>query len=388
MAVDYFLGLPRSGKSYRAVKFIYDKFVDVKDPKDDKYRYCYTNIGGMKFDKINKIVEFENNQEYKKELLLLDWKVFYSHLQELHQMAEDDVSDDVLLEYMKEHKLTPALYVIDESYRYFKKQSDPVLVWLMAYHGHLGIDLLLITHNLKIGHTDYTHYTEDFVVAQPKKKGYSNNVFRYKHYASPALKKEDEYALSREIVNQDIFDMYKSGDLHNPKKVIFKFIGIGLIALAFVFIMFSQLIGNVKDRTPELMENNVSNELQSIDEKVSNNLKLSSIANTEFLKFRCNEKYCRLSDDNNMYIEFDYSLSYVNEVLEKTNAELFYFEEAGHLKSISSNKINMVVTSYYYHVSKIVKTDFLSSWFIKSEREKRVSLAEANIKPSIDIDNN
>ena len=64
MAISFYTGIPRSGKSYKAVSKIYDLFVDkepskldslltkvkLKSQKKEDYTNCYTNINQFNFE--------------------------------------------------------------------------------------------------------------------------------------------------------------------------------------------------------------------------------------------------------------------------------------------------------------------------------------------------
>ena len=254
-------GLPRSGKSYFAVNYANEIFIKPSSPKFHEYQYLYTNIGGFKFDKVNddlapfplepdKSVFFtdvnpflvKEDSDFTKEAIYLDWSDLYKHLTKLHEMAIADKPDEDMLRYCRYHKLTPALIIIDEAYRYFTKKTDPVLKWLFGYHGHLGLDLMVIIHRPQLMSADYYGYTETYIDAQPKSKSLSDNTFRYFWYSSAVYSHGSNgtnYDKKKLKAKPEIFALYKSGDLHKPKKILFKYIGImAASALVIAFLAF------------------------------------------------------------------------------------------------------------------------------------------------------
>lgn len=248
--ISILTGLPRSGKSYRAVWQINETFINPKNKDYKKHHFLYTNIGGFKHDKVNDILDdndhriiiegYEDEEGYHqpddiiKQSVVLDWEIFYAHLDKLYDMALADKPDEELLRYCRYHKLTPALFVIDEAYRFYTKRSDPVLVWWHGYHGHLGHDIIIIIHRPSLMHNDYKAHTEEFIDAQPKSKALLNNQFRYYFYGTDYYNKKDRYHTDKLTAKPEIFDLYKSGDLHKPKKILYKFIFLAFLALLFV----------------------------------------------------------------------------------------------------------------------------------------------------------
>jgi zona occludens toxin len=319
-------GLPRSGKSYRAVWQIYETFINPKSKDFKKHHFLYTNIGGFKHDVVNDMLllnpiegDVIGSDEIIKESIYLDWNTFYPHICKLHEMAKADKTDDELLRYARYHKLTPAFIVIDEAYRFYTKKSDPVLVWLNGYHGHLGLDLLFIIHRPSLMHSDYKAHTEEFIDAQPKSKSLTNNTFRYYFYATDTYNKENKYASDKLTADQNIFALYKSGDLHKPKKILYKYIGIMAGAVAFIGLMAYFFIDRMGDRlAPEPSEIvvNPNDAINPLDGNVT--LPKSSVTSSMLLRVRCDDLVC-------CRVDSAYQVNYIPKL---------YFEEA--LKMIDS----------------------------------------------------
>jgi len=190
--IKIYTGLPRSGKTYLAVKDINDEFIYkpeektffsfLKKPKKEpKYKRLYTNIGGFKHDQINEVFE---HYEIDRKSIPLKWDIFYNHLKKLRDLDEEEQGDESLIAYADKYNLYKSLIVIDEAHKFFDKKLDTVLVWFLGYHGHMGMDIILITQNKVKLHSNYLADSENFVDAQPKSKSFGANQLRYFYYAS------------------------------------------------------------------------------------------------------------------------------------------------------------------------------------------------------------
>lgn len=365
--ISILTGLPRSGKSYRAVWYIDKHFIDPKSPDYSKHHFLYTNIGGFKHDVVNDLLAQNPIDDVIKESIYLDWDAFYKHLSKLHEMAKADKSDEELLKYARYHKLTPALFVIDEAYRFYTKKSDPVLVWWHGYHGHLGHDILIIIHRPSLMNSDYKAHTEEFIDAQPKSKSLNNNTFRYFHYSDDKYTKEARYHTDKLTASPDIFALYKSGDLHKPKKIIYKFIGYMIAALFFVIFIFKLFYDRAEEKL-STTDINQSKPISSPTSLPSSSASVSSFdSNSIFIRVRCD----------------DYSCARIDPAIKLHYVPKLYFESAmKHFNSelITSSTVVMFDTVYkdsLYSVSK----DFLIAfgfWSIPASSASSVNQPPVN----------
>ncbi len=334
--ITFFTGLPRTGKSYRGVWYIQKNFIDPNSSNFNERQYCWTNIGGFKFDQINdsllpfpldpsKSDYFKHNPEliknddnYTKETIYLDWKVFYPHIEKLHSMALEDKSDLDLLRYARYHKLSPALIVIDETYRFYTKKVDPVLVWLNGYHGHLGLDIIFIIHRPTLMASDYCGHTEEFINAQAKSKQLNNSTLKYFYHDSPLYTKDNNYDKHTLTADPEIFALYKSGDLHKPKKIIYKYIGFMFVAFAFIGLVSYFFIGRMDDRIhPADAVSSSVNPNDPIAVPVK-----SSVSASMLLRVRCNDLYCSRVDPA-------YQTNYIPKLYFDQIMQLIDFKELG-----------------------------------------------------------
>jgi len=349
-------GLPRSGKSYRAVWLINKNFIDFTSKDYSKYHYLYTNIGGFKHDEVNqKLAENPlvfDDEVLQKQSFQLIWSSFYPHIFKMFEMSLDEKSDEEILRYAKYHKLTPALIVVDEAYRFYTKKTEPPLVWLNGYHGHLGLDIVLIIHRPSLMHSDYKAHTEEFIDAQPKSRSLSDNIFRYKFYGDDAYLDKNFYARDSLKADPVIFDLYKSGDMYKPKKLIYKFIFIILGSILFISLAFFTLfyrlghMGDSSDRneTNVTTSSNVTNSSLKPPTDISNFTPAQIVQRGNlYLRVRCDFAQCwRVDQDFFYYVP----RLYFTESLKKfpnssliSSSEFVYFGERydDYLYSVSSD---------------------------------------------------
>ena len=303
--VSLVVGFPGSGKSYYAVKKIYDilSINDNKNKKISQYEIIYTNIGGIKFDYFpNSIVKFKKLKENQ----LLEYLTQCYNIYDLHK--NDDNVDKYLIEYSKEQDFYNALIVFDECHDFFSNQDKIKIFWL-TYHRHLNHEIILLTQNKTLIHSKYRAIPELFIEAQPRSKKLFSNTLNYKHYSSFAMRKADHFNNSSIKTNQEIFKLYQSGNKSTQKSIILKFIVILAFGLLLaVFLFFNLLNGFEKDS--KQIDNNFK-KLEDINTSLSkkNNNKSNSIKPI----VKDETKHKKLKDTKiyfNMAILFDSSLGY------------------------------------------------------------------------------
>ncbi len=246
--VSLVVGFPGSGKSYYAVKKIYD-ILSTKSTESSQYEVIYTNIGGIKFDYFpDSKVEFK---KLKEDQLL-------SYLSECFKIYEEHKDkenvDDYLIEYSKEQNFYNALIVFDECHDFFTPQDRVKIFWL-TYHRHLNHEIILLTQNKSLINSKYRAIPEQFIEAQPRSKKLFSSTLNYKHYASFAMRKSDQFNSSSIKTDPKIFDLYQSGNKSAQKSILVKFIvilGFGLVVAVF---LFYNLLNGFGDGATALDEN-------------------------------------------------------------------------------------------------------------------------------------
>ncbi|WP_455755927.1 zonular occludens toxin domain-containing protein [Sulfurimonas sp.] len=225
--LSYYLGLPGSGKTYKAVETIYNNFSDSDNAIRDKkvtFKNCYTNINEFKFDKIDNVYR-------------LDFDETYSLISELHDHYKAKEDDEFLLEFLEKHNLKDTLFVIDEAHNFFDVENK-VLVWWLSYHRHLHHEIILITQNLSLIHSKYKPFSEFFYEAKPRSLVLFKSYFKYNVYCSSRLSQKSLSGSIKVKSNPEVFALYKSGDSIDSSNVILKFLMISAFLLVFLVVAF------------------------------------------------------------------------------------------------------------------------------------------------------
>jgi zona occludens toxin len=114
--VEFNVGVPGSGKTYKAVYVLYANFGLDKKLIDEKYiipniKFAFTNINELKLDK------FENVNK-------LDWDLFKVRIFDLHNSSvKNKMTDSLLYEKAKEMGIANSLIVIDECHNYLDRND-------------------------------------------------------------------------------------------------------------------------------------------------------------------------------------------------------------------------------------------------------------------------
>ena len=245
--ITLILGVPRSGKSYFAVNFIYN---EIKSEKS-KYKTIYTNIN----------LNFEKCESYKKDFvkpLILDEFLMDVHKEyEYSQLfKENKLYDDETGEIIKDfdaymHKLgifekyKHSLIIIDEAHLYFTDKAESHLLRFLSYHGHYDIDLFIITQNKNLINRKYLAFVELTYFAQPSSKRLFGNVFTYKVYSSHQTTNNNYAGKEKLTFSKKVAECYNSGSSRRYKSLSSKLIlpvVIGFILVLFLFNIFSNYV--------------------------------------------------------------------------------------------------------------------------------------------------
>jgi hypothetical protein len=338
--IDYFFGKPRTGKSYRAVKYIYDGYIrDLEKGSNPKFKNILTNIGGFNFELVNK--KFLDNGSSSRAYKLV-WKDFYGRLVNLHKMAIADKSDDDLNKYADYHNINDSLIVLDEASLYLKKYDD-VISWFLAYHGHFKVRIIIIAQSPKQILGEYLDHTEIFYEAQPQSKQLISSSLRYLHYSSIPFSKDNKFGSSSIKTDPKIYELYTSGEVDKPKKIIYKYIFMAIFAILFVIFVFKMLIANMEHRVkPNNSTSSSGVQTQANNSQMikSNDLNVStSFSNSVFITFNCFSDTCSNNNFKNV------PRSFISFLIDKN--KMLGFQQITVISSIYS-KIDFIISSDSY----------------------------------------
>lgn len=253
--LEYYTGVPGSGKTYRAVDHIYNSFLDEKHENFSKYKRFYTNINEFNFEYFNDIeTDQSENLKSKKPTTKndpldpvannLDFDHLLANLEILRELYLQKVPDAELMKRADELRLSDSFFVIDEAHNYFDSKND-TLVWWLSYHRHLHQDIMLITQSLDLIYRKYLRFAEFFYRAVPSSLRIRGNVFTYNQYLKWQLFKNSKSGTIKVKFNNEVYKLYGSGANTQGKKVIYKFIifaVVGIIIAALGFTFFSSSI--------------------------------------------------------------------------------------------------------------------------------------------------
>ena len=156
--IEFVIGVPGSGKTYKAMYSLYNNFGKNDKIKDKKFLFNDVDFALTNINEIKK-EHFDNVYD-------LDFDLFYNSIEILHNMYIKKSNDTVLKSKAKELNVYGCLIILDECHNYLDKQ-DKVLVWWLSYHRHLHQQIYLITQNLALVNSKYKAFSEFFYKAYP-----------------------------------------------------------------------------------------------------------------------------------------------------------------------------------------------------------------------------
>jgi zona occludens toxin len=332
--ITFLLGLPGSGKSYKAVDYIWNNFSNDEQAKPDKkqnFKNCYTNINEFKFDEIVNVNP-------------LDFEKLYEILKRAHALYKQKKSDKKIVRFLQLCKLKNTLFVIDEAHNFFDKK-DLVLVWWLSYHRHLFHEIILITQNLSLIESKYKAFSEFFYVAKPRSLSLFTNEFKYNIFCSQRLSQNSKSGSIKLNQNKKVFALYHSGDSIKTKNIVLKFIFITIFFLLLAGSILYYQISSMQSKPIETKSTPTS-VIQQVQNKPSTQIKTiqadrNDYLNRKFFTLLCGVRYC------------------TNEDIKIPTMLLAIFFKEHQIERIYDEKINDT-TSIYYLNSSLEFYDFLN----------------------------
>lgn len=389
MSIRYIVGNPGSGKSYYGVKVLYDAFIRPrrlglfefyeaykkgdfksldKSKNETPFNVAYTNINEFKFDLNPKIKKFEFNQFFNDLTLLY------------YEYKKPDIDDTRLNKKAQELGLYKALFVIDEVHNFFEKDNE-VLKWWLTYHRHLYQELYFITQDLSLVSTEFKSVAECFYKAVDSSKRFFSKKFRYIEYSSYKLYQKDIISKFHVDFEQEIFNLYHSGNNGLGKSAVKKFMWFGILLVLIVFILFKILISVFL--TPD--------EVEKIDEVKATKQDTNTTFKPEnFSKTRKELEKAKENKDENFYYQFscfNYQCSFKNstDLFEQTLLELMLNKSEVLYKGSRTHTKGLVTWTYLVkgEVFKPLKIKYLNDERKKGKTDEKDSfeLGSFGFKP-------
>lgn len=275
--IEFYTGVPGSGKTYRAVSYLFDIFLDKKSKSFGKFDKFYTNINEFKFEQFPAGIAYD-----------LDFDELLVKLTQLHKLYMTKCTDSELMELANALDLGNSFFVIDEAHNFFEKKNT-VLTWWLSYHRHLHQDIILITQNLSLIEPKYKSFSEFFYKAIPSSLRVFVNVLKYEQYIGSRMYKNQRSEKFTLKFNPEVYDLYSSGANTQGKKVIYKYIAFAVIAVVVLIAMgwfiFHVMFGGSK----EVKAANASTPLTPSAVVI----KSASDSQNPILRFVCNFDECQ-----------------------------------------------------------------------------------------------
>ncbi|WP_457560553.1 zonular occludens toxin domain-containing protein [Caminibacter sp.] len=268
----FITGVPGSGKTYKAVKHIYDHFGINSKNKDNRYLFCYTNITNFDFSKVDERV---------KPLDFDDLKYKLSLLYDLYKNKKAD--DKTLIEEANKLSIHKSLFVIDEAHNFFQVK-DEILVWWLTYHRHLYQDIYLITQNLSLIDRKYKPLAEYFYKAVPASLRLNKKVFKYNVFIDSRMTKASKVKVEKLKFDKNVIDLYHSGDEVKAPNFIMRFILISFIVFIFLALFFYFYLKSLESDTKKNTDQNKLNKSSAVTHKIPENSQFRKSKNDKIEK--------------------------------------------------------------------------------------------------------
>jgi zona occludens toxin len=369
--IEYVLGVPGSGKTYKPVNVLHANFSLNEKLRDSKFMYsdvdfAYTNINELKLDCF-----------VEGTIKKLEWDLFYENLSLLHANYKDQKTDSELIEIAKNYDLFRCLIILDECHNFLDK-NDKVLTWWLSYHRHLHHQIYLITQNLSLVNSKYKSFSEFFYLAKPSSLKLFKSQMIYTQYTNSRLTQASKVGSIKIPFVKEIYDSYHSGANQQSQNIIRKFLGIAI----FFFVLLIGIIFGIKsyftkDLPVESSQNqnesseviasantntnlNSNNSNSQTDSK--NTIPAATITDEKLYKFNCFKSLCyyKIDNKNDFIIPSQILSNYLSDIEQKN----IYYEFSGIRFTIyvmsNNSKFNFITNGVQNEQNQNTITDALS----------------------------
>ncbi|PLY06606.1 MAG: hypothetical protein C0625_08410 [Arcobacter sp.] len=361
--ITYITGVPRAGKSYKAMYTLFANFGKDKDLiKDKKYIIKGVTKALVNINQID-LNKFDN-------VSYINWDSFYDSLNDLHNLYLSNVNDDELNKLAKLLGVYATLVILDECHNYFDRQ-DKVLVWWLSYHGHMHQEIILITQNLSLVASKYKGFAEYFYKAYPSSLKLFNNVMKYGEYPESRMSNKNRSGTLKIPIKKEVFSAYGSGKNQNNKSILLKF---AIFAIMFFVIggailyLIKKSVSNesiIEDKETHIVDTYLPNDKK--DDSIKDEEIEEKDINDELLEYKYMSLKCTL--------KYKYCL-YKNK---KIQLNTYYkLKEIFDIEELSVTKIN----NGYLQLDILAKPKFYNIFNGGLENEKNSNSNSLSIFPT------
>ena len=297
-------GLQGSGKSYWAMNEIFTS--------GDKYVKIYSNIDELKnTDRIHSL----DFNEFVKYGLSECYKIMVTSNNGSVDIDDDDITVNQVfnkitsqsatfsdaIKHLQFIKILPddvseekrVMIIIDEAQNFFGQtvKLSPELLWLITQHRHLYLELILLTQDVSLIRSNYKLFNEVYCAVPPTKQ-FNAKYFTYKHYAGLPISPGNFVGKIKIKKQQEIFDLYTSGDKVESPNILKRYFIMGIIALALMVLTFMYVINDLTSSTTDKPK---KTETTLNDKPVQHRTYKDIGSNTDsksYLKLNCFSKKC------------------------------------------------------------------------------------------------
>ncbi len=360
--IEYILGVPGSGKTYKPAMVLHSNFSLNEKLRDSKFihsdvDFAYTNINELKHDVF-----------VAGTIKKLEWDIFYENLSLLHANYQDKKTDSELIEIAKNYDLFRCLIILDECHNFLDK-NDKVLIWWLSYHRHLHHQIYLITQNLALVYSKYKSFSEFFYMAKPSSLKLFKSQMIYNQYTNSRLTQASKVGSIKIPFVKEIYDSYHSGANQQSQNIIRKFLGLAI----FFLILLSVIIYTIKSYFTKDLEPVAQNTASPVQQLQNDSINLESNLKTEInpttvvpaatsdeklYKFTCFKSLCyyKIDSRNDFVIPSQILSNYLSDIEQKN----IYYEFSG-------------IRFTIYVMSNTIKFNFIKNGVQKEQNQNTIT---------------
>jgi len=263
-------GVPGSGKTYYAVKYLLKHFYEYDDFYNEYVEKKNSNV-----------LVITNIEDFKPKHLNLDVLIDRFTLEKFFTVENFE-------KIQKQYRVKNIVLIIDEAQRYFhRKFYNKEVFYFFQYHRHLGVDIFLITQNKNTLAREIVVLSEFIVKALPR--SLQPNAFIYHFYDTEGNKLFTK-SLRKDKKVFNVYSSMKVNEISKPKNVVLSKLIVYFSLLVACFFGFFLALDFFKDYYSSSSISTKSNSSfgsssKSKSKSVSNSVNVSNAYNSKTVPF-------------------------------------------------------------------------------------------------------